>query len=340
MMLNRIAALAAAFATLAAAPAATGYHVLKTVTLGGDGGWDYLALDTVGHRLFISRQDRVMVVDPESGKQIGEIPGFARSHGIAFDYTTGHGFATSGADSSVIMFDLATLKVLGKTTAALDADAILFDPATGRIFTFNGDSKSSTVIDGASGKRIGTIDLGAGPEFGVPDGAGHVYVNLEEDGVIAEIDAKTMKVARHWPLGACKGSSGLAIDRAHHILFSGCRSKVMAMSNTITGKLITTLPIGSGVDATRFDPGTGDAFASNGDGTLTVIHEDAPDKFHVVENVQTMRGARTMEIDEKTHRVYTVSAKFGPPPAESTAQNPRRRPPMLPDSFTLLVLGR
>jgi DNA-binding beta-propeller fold protein YncE len=195
------------------------------------------------------------------------------------------------------------------------------------------------VIDGASGKNIGTIDLGAGPEFAVSDGQGKVYVNLEEDGDIAEIDAKSMKVTRRWSLGACKGSSGLAIDRVHHILFSGCRSKVMAMSDTKSGRLITTLPIGAGVDATRFDPGTGNAFASCGDGTLTVIHEDAPHRFSVAETVQTMQGARTMELDEKTHRVYTVSAKFGPAPAESTAQNPRRRPPMIPGTFTLLELG-
>lgn len=340
MTFHRFALAAAAIATLAAGPAhGPGYHVVKSYTLGGDGGWDYLALDTVGHRLFISRQNRVMVVDPETGRPIGEIPGFNRSHGIAFDYKTGHGFATSGGDSSVIMFDLKSLRVLGRTTAAPDADAILFDPATGHIFTFNGDSKSSSVIDGRSGKRIGTIDLGAGPEFGVSDGAGKVFVNLEEDGEVAEIDAKTMKVTRTWPLGSCKGATGLAIDREHHILFSGCRTKVMAISSATDGKLITTLPIGAGVDATRYDPGTGNAFASTGDGTLTVIHEDAPDKFTVAETDTTMQGARTMEIDAHTHRVFTVSAKFGPPPAESTAQNPRRRPPMLPGTFTLLVLG-
>ena len=341
MTLHRFALAAAAIATLAAVPApGPGYHIIKTYTLGGEGGWDYLAYDSVGHRLFISRQNRVMVVDPATGRQLGAIPGFDRSHGIAFDYKTGHGFATSGGDSSVIMFDLRTLRVLGRTTAAPDADAILFDPATGRVFTFNGDSKSSSVIDGQSGKKIGTVDLGAGPEFGVSDGAGKVYVNLEEDGEVAEIDAKSLKVTRKWPLGSCKGATGLAIDRAHHILFSGCRTKVMAISNATEGKLITTLPIGAGVDATRYDAGTGDAFASTGDGTLTVIHEDSPDKFSVVETDTTMRGARTMEIDEQNHRVFTVSAKFGPPPAESTAQNPRRRPPMLPDSFTLLILGR
>ncbi|HEU5479789.1 MAG TPA: YncE family protein [Candidatus Tumulicola sp.] len=341
MTLHRFALAAAAIATLAAVPApGPGYHIIKTYTLGGEGGWDYLAYDSVGHRLFISRQNRVMVVDPATGRQLGEIPGFERSHGIAFDYKTGHGFATSGGDSSVIMFDLKTLRVLGRTTAAPDADAILFDPATGRVFTFNGDSKSSSVIDGQSGKKIGTVDLGAGPEFGVSDGAGKVYVNLEEEGEVAEIDAKTLKVTRKWPMGSCKGATGLAIDRAHHILFSGCRTKVMAISNAAEGKLITTLPIGAGVDATRYDAGTGDAFASTGDGTLTVIHEDSPDRFSVVETDTTMRGARTMEIDEQNHRVFTVSAKFGPPPAESTAQNPRRRPPMLPDSFTLLILDR
>lgn len=339
MTFHRLGLAAAAAALLAAPAGAQGYHILKSYTLGGDGGWDYLALDTAGNRLFISRSNRVMVVNPATGQVIAEIPGFDRSHGIAFDYRSGHGFATSGGDSSVVMFDLKTLQVLGRTTAAPDADAILFDPATGRVFTFNGDSKSSSVIDGATGKKVGTVDLGAGPEFGVSDGEGHVFVNLAEEGQIAEIDARAMKVTRTWPMGPCKGATGLAIDRAHHILFAGCHTRVMAISDARAGKLITTLPIGAGVDATRFDPRTGNAFASTGDGNLTVIHEESPEKFSVVQTVETMRGARTMEIDERSNRVYTVSAKFGPQPAEATPQNPRRRPPMIPGSFTLLVLG-
>ena len=315
------------------------YHVTHTYTLGGDGGWDYLSLDTVGHRLFVARQDRVMVLDPASGKVQAEIPGLNRAHGIAFDYADGKGFATSGGDSSVVIFDLKTLQVTGRTIAAPDADAVLFDPVTKRIFTFNGDSRSSSVIDAASGKKIGTIDLGGGPEFAVSAGDGKLYVNLEDSSAIDEIDAATMKVLRRWPLAPCQSPSGLAIDRAHHRLFSGCHNKVMAISDAQAGKVITTVPIGEGVDANRFDPGTQLAFASTGDGTITVVHEDGPDTYSVVTNVATKRGARTMEVDLATHVVYTVSADFGPPPAP-TPDRPRPRPSIVPGTFALLVLER
>ncbi len=318
---------------------AQSYHVVNTYTLGGDGGWDYLALDTVGHRLFIARANRVMVVDPDNGKVLAEIPGLKGAHGVAFAYEAGHGFATSGADSSVVMFDLKTLQVLGRTTAAPDADAILYDPATKRIFTFNGDSHNASVIDVATGQRIGTIDLGAGPEFGVSAGDGKLYVNLEDKGAVAEIDAAAMKVTRQWSLAPCQAPTGLAIDRAHHRLFSGCRNQLMAISDATAGKLITTVPIGQGVDACRFDPGTQQAFASNGDGTLTVVHEAAPDTFTVVANVATKRGARTMELDLKTHRLFTATADFGPTPAP-TADRPRPRPSLVPGTFALLVLDR
>jgi len=316
---------------------APGYHLAHTYTLGGDGGWDYLALDTVGHRLFVARQDRVMVVDPENGKVLREIPGLNRAHGIAFAYETGRGFATSGADSQVTVFDLKTLEVLGHTTAAVDDDAILYDPATRRIFTFNGDAHSASVIDPASSKRVGTVDLGGGPEFAVSDGAGKIYVNLEDKSAVAEIDATSMRVTRQWSLAPCQNPSGLAIDHAHHRLFSGCRNQVMAISDASAGSVVTTLPIGQGVDACRFYPGTQLAFASNGDGTLTVIHAETPVKFVVIANVPTKRGARTMELDLRTHRVYTGTADFGPPPAP-TAERPRPRPSIVPGTFALLVL--
>lgn len=316
---------------------AQSYHVAHTYTLGGDGGWDYLALDAVGHRLFIARQDRIMVVDPDGGKELGEIRGLNRAHGVAFAYEAGHGFATSGADSTVTMFDLKTLRVLGHTIAAPDDDAILYDPATKRIFTFNGDAHSATAIDAESGKRIGNIDLGAGPEFGVSAGDGKLYVNLEDKGAVAEIDAAAMRVTRQWSLAPCESPTGLAIDREHHRLFSGCRNQVMAISDATSGALVATVPIGQGVDACRFDPGTQLAFASNGEGTLTVVHEDAPGKFTVVANVATKRGARTMELDLKTHRLYTATADFGAPPAP-TAEHPRPRPPVVPGTFALFVL--
>ena len=317
--------------------AAQSYHLAHSFKLGGGGGWDYLALDTARHRLFIAHQDRIVVVDPDSGKVLGEITGLNRAHGVAFAYETGHGFATSGADSTVTMFDLKSLRVLGHTMVPPDDDAVLYDPATKRIFTFNGDAHSATAIDAVSGKKIGDIDLGAGPEFAVSAGDGKLFVNLEDNGAVAEIDAAGMRVKRQWSLAPCESPTGLAIDRAHHLLFSGCRNKLMAISDVTNGALVTTVPIGQGVDACRFDPGTQLAFASNGDGTLTVIHEDTPGTFTVVANVATKRGARTMELDPITHRVFTATADFGPPPGPS-AQQPRPRPSIVPGTFTLLVL--
>jgi DNA-binding beta-propeller fold protein YncE len=343
-----LAALALAIATAASRQSLT-YHVLNRYVLGGDGGWDYLALDTAHHRLFIARQDRIMVVDPARGTLLGEIPGLERAHGIAFTYEAGHGFATSGGDSTVVMFDLRTLQVLGRTTAATDDDAILYDPASRRVFTFNGDAGSSTVIDPVSGRRLGTIALGGKPEFAVSAGDGRLYVNIEDRGAVAELDARAMKVTRHWSIAPCESPTGLAIDRVHRRLFSVCRSKVMAISDARAGKLIATVPIGSGPDGAAFDPATGCAFSSNGDGTLTVVHEDSPNAFRVLQTVPTMPGARTMTLDPVTHRVYLVSARFGgaPTPAArsgpaagaAAAAAPRRRPPMVPGSFTLLVLG-
>ena len=315
---------------------AQSYHLTHTYPLGGDGGWDYLALDTVGHRLFIAHQDRVLVVDPETGKRLGEIAGLNRAHGIAFAYDAGHGFATSGADSTVTVFDLKTLRVLGHTIAAPDDDAILYDATTRRIFTFNGDAHSATVLDAVSAKKVGDIELGATPEFGVSAGDGKLYVNLEDKAAVLELDAAAMDVKRQWSLAPCEAPTGLALDRAHHLLFSGCRNGVMAISDAALGRLVTTVAIGQGVDACRFDPATQLAFASNGDGTLTVIHEDGPAAFSVVATVATKRGARTMELDLKTHRVFTATADFGPAPAP-TAQRPRPRPSIVPGTFALLV---
>ena len=323
---------------VAASAQSSHYHVVNKFTIGGTGSWDYLALDTAGNRLFIARENRVTVVDPSTGHILGEITGLNRAHGIAFAYPAGHGFITSGGDSTVVMFDLKTLKVLARTTAAMDCDGILYDPATRHVFTFNGDAGSSSVIDTETGKLIRNITLPGKPEFGVSAGNGKVYVNIEDKSELAEIDARAMTVTRHWPLAPCQSPSGLAIDVAHHRLFSGCHSKVMAVSDAIAGKVVATPPIGSGVDANRFDSATQYAFASTGDGKITVVHEDSPDKYTVVDNVATMQGARTMELDPRSHRLYTVSAQFGPAPAAVAGR--RTRPPMIPGTFTLLVLER
>jgi len=335
-------------AAIAAAPLApltaqttapAGYHVTRDFKLGGEGRWDYVTLDSVGHRLFIARQTRVMVVDPETGKLLGEIPGLNGAHGTALAYPAGHGFATSGHDSSVTMFDLQSLKVLARIKAADDADAVLYDPASERVFTFNGDAGSSTAIDPRSGKVIGSIDLGGKPEFGVASGSGRLYVNLEDKGEIAEIDPVKLQVIRRWPLQGCEEPSGLAMDRAHGLLFSVCHSKVMAISDARVGRTIAAVPIGGGVDGAAFDPGTGLAFASNGEGSITIVHEDSPTTFHLVSTATTRRGARTMTLDPRTHRLYTVTADFGATPAPTDSE-PHPRPSLVPDTFSLLELDR
>jgi len=313
------------------------YHLVKSVLLGGEGGWDYLSFDSLGHRLFIARQTRVLVVNPDDGTLLGEIPGLNGAHGVALANAQGRGFATSGRDSSVVMFDLRTLAVLGRIPAGDDADAILFDPSTRRIYTFNGDAGTSTVIDPGTGTAVGTIPLGGKPEFGVAAGDGTLFVNIEDQAKVAEIDGAAGKVRRQWSLAPCESPTGLAIDRVHHVLFSGCRNKVMAISDATSGRLLTTVPIGEGVDGCAFDPGTQLAFASNGDGTLTVIHEDTPTTFSVVSNAETRRGARTLSLDPASHRVYTATADFGPPPAP-TPERPHPRASIVPGTFVLLML--
>ncbi len=308
------------------------YNITHTYTLGGDGGWDYIVPDPPTHRLFIARQNRVMVVDEDNGVVLGEITGLQGAHGTAIAYGTGHGFATSGNDQSVVMFDLKTLKVLGRIPAAEDADAIIYDSASNRVFTFNGDAHSSTVIDPGPGNLITNIPLGGKPEYGVSAGDGRVYANLTDTSEVVEIEAKTATVVRRWPTAPCKQPVAMAIDSAHHRLFSGCRSGVMAISDYQAGKVVATVPIGAGVDGAGYDAASRDAFASNADGTLTVIHQDAPDQYRVIDNVQTPPGSRNMGLDPSNHRVYIVSAKFGPTPAGA------RRGPVLPGTFTLMVI--
>jgi len=317
------------------AQSSTTYRVTHTYALGGDGSWDYVIPDPPNHRLFIARQNRVMVVDEDKGTLIGEVTGIQGAHGTAIAEATGHGFATQGNDQSVAMFDLKTFKVIGRIPAAEDADAILFDAQSNRVFTLNGDAHSSTVIDARAGTLITNIQLGGKPENGVSAGDGKVYANLTDTSEVVEIDAKTATVARRWSTAPCKQPVPMAIDTAHHRLFSGCRSGVMAVSDYQAGKVVATLPIGMGVDGAAFDAASGDAFASNADGTLTVIHQDSPDKYHVVENVPTPQGSRNMGLDPTNHRVFLVSAKFGPAPAGG-----RGRGTVLPGSFTLMTIER
>jgi DNA-binding beta-propeller fold protein YncE len=325
----------------AAAPGAgpSGYHLIKTIKLGGEGFWDYLAFDSPTRRLFISRGNKVVVLDVDTEKVVGEIPDTTGVHGIALAPDLGDGFTSNGGAGTVSIFDMKTLQVIGTAKAGMNPDAIVYDPATKRVFTMNGRSGDATAIDAKSGQVVGTIPLDGKPEFAVADGAGHVYANLENKSEIVQIDSKNLAITARWPLAPAEGPSGLAIDAKNRRLFSGCHNKMMAILDADTGKVIATPPIGLGVDADRFDPGTSFAFASTGSGVLSVIHEDSPDKFSFVEDVPTQQGARTMALDPKTHEVFLVTAQFAPPPAP-TADNPHPRGGPVPDSFVVLVFGR
>ncbi|MFZ0335463.1 MAG: hypothetical protein WAN10_11495 [Candidatus Acidiferrales bacterium] len=320
-----------------AAAGASGYHLIKTIPVPGDTFWDYLKFQPSTRRLFITHGDHVAVVNVDTGTVVGNIGGMQGIHGVVLAPEFKRGFVTDGRAAKLWIFNLKTLKVIGSAPTDPDADGDVYDPASKRVFTFNGDSNSSTVVDAKSGKTLGKIDLGGDPEFPVADGRGHVYANIASTSEIVEIDSHTMKITNRWPLAPGQHPSGLAIDAQNHILFSGCHNNMMVIMDADTGKVIATEPIGQGVDATRFDPGTGYAFSSNGDGTLTVIHEDSPTQFSVVENVQTERGARTMALDPTTHEVFLVTAQVtrieNPPP--------HTRPyKMVPGTFHVLVFGK
>ena len=308
------------------------YKVLNTYVLGGEGGWDYLSIDASTHRLFISRGTHVMVVDTATGKPVGDVPNTPGIHGIAIVTDAGRAYTSNGRDNSATYFDLKTLETKGKVQTAEGPDAILYDPASKRVFTFNGRGKSATAIDAADAKVAGTIPLEGKPEFAVSDEKGHVYVNIEDKAEIAVIDSKKLAVTARWPLAPCEEPTGLALDAQHNRLFAGCHNKVMAIVNAENGKVVATAPIGQGVDATAFDPADQLAFASNWDGTLTVVHEDSPDKYTVVTNVPTALGARTMALDPSTHKIYLVTAEY------VTGGTDRRA--TVPGSFKLLVVGK
>ena len=324
----------------AAQPAPGGYRLARTIPIGGEGGWDYLTVDTAAHRLYVSHATRVEVIDTEKNAVVGAIPDTPGVHGIALVPELGRGFTSNGRAGTVTVFDLKTLAVI--TTVKVTGekpDAITYEPTSRRIFTFNGDSANATAIDAASAQVVGTIPLGGKPEFAVADGNGRMYVNLEDTATLVAFDARTLEVKGRWPLAPCETPTGLGIDREHRRLFVGCRSKVMAVVDGDSGRVIATLPIGGGVDGIAFDPATALAFASNGEGTVTVVHEDSPEKFTLVGDVPTKRGAKTLALDGATHRIYLSAAQFGPPPSP-TAENPKPRPSVLPGTFEILVVER
>jgi DNA-binding beta-propeller fold protein YncE len=313
---------------------ASGYHVIKTVPVGGEGFWDYLEVDSGGRRLYISHGTHVQVMDIDSYTLVGDIPDTQGVHGIAVAPELGRGFTSNGRSNTVTIFDLKTLKTLGTANTSTGPDGIVYDAITKRVFTMNGRGNNATAVNAADGTVAGTVDLGGRPEFPAADGKGNIYVNIEDKSEIVQFDAQNLKVLNRWPLAPCEEPSGLAVDQANRRLFAGCHNQMMAVVDADTGKVVATPAIGQGVDANRFDPETKYAFSSNGDGTLTVVHEDSPNKFSVVENVPTKRSARTMALDEKTHNIFLAAADFEPPaPGE-------RRGKMKPGSFVILVVGK
>ena len=304
------------------------FSVQHRYPLGGGGGWDYLTIEPATHRLFIARDDRVMVVDTTNGHLLGEIPGMHHAHGVALVPATQRGYVSNGDSNSVSVIDLRTLKLL--TSIPLSGrkpDAIVYDPTSGHVLTMNGHSGTASVIDPASNKEIASIPLPGKPEFAVSDGRGHVFVNIEDKSELARIDTRTNKVEAVWNLAPCESPSGLAYDARHRRLFSVCHNRWMVVTDAASGRQVARLAIGLGPDAARFDPVTRLAYSANHDGTLTVVQQDDADHYRVVANVATAIGARTMALDHATHQVWLVSA------------NPAARGAPV-TGFTALVVGR
>jgi YVTN family beta-propeller protein len=323
-----------------AAEPASKLEVLQQWKLGGAGGWDYLTMDSASHRLYISRGTHVDVVDTDSGKIFGSVPDTQGVHGIALSKGLNRGYTSNGRANSVTVFDLDTLKITREVAVpGKNPDAILFDPANRRVFTFNGASKDATVLDASTLAVIGTIPLPDKPEFAVDDGHGRIFVNIESDpGQIVVIDGKTLAAKSTWPLPGCNSPSGLAIDSLRHRLFSVCDGKVMAITDSITGKQVARVAIGEHPDAAAYDAKRATAFSSNGEGSLTIVHQESADRYTVAGTLPTQRGARTMALDATTGRIYLATAEFAPTPA-ATAEQPRPRPAPIADSFVVLVVG-
>ena len=326
-------------------PPQGGYHLLNKYSFGAAPGstreyFDYITVDSAARRVYLSHGTEVKVLDADSGKSVGDIGGLKQCHGVALADEFGRGFITDGGAGKVVIFDLKTLKVIGEAKAADDADSIVYDPASKQVFSMNGDSKNSTVIDAKTGSVVKTIDLGAGPEFAAADGKGTVYVNIEDKGELVAIDTHSLTIKSHWPLAPAGGVTALAIDREHHRLFSSGREPAMfVVVNADTGKVIQSFPISDGVDANAYDPETGLIFVSTRAGNIHIFHEDSPDKFSEVETVKTEYGAKTLGLDTKTHSVFVDTADFGPPPAP-TKDRPNPQRAAIVGTFRVLVYGK
>lgn len=334
--------LAGAFCVALALPTSVvaghpGYRMYNIVKLGGDGGWDYLNIDPASGKLYVTRGTHVMVIDPANGKVVADIEGLQGVHGTAF--TNGRAYITEGASNQLAVIDTKTYAKLSEISVGTRPDGVLYDPATRYIFTFNGGSSDATAVDSISGKVIGTVALGGKPEAAVSDAQGTIFVNIEDKSELVAFDAAKLIVKAVYPLAPCESPSGMAADIAHRRIFSGCENKIVAVTDMKTGKVVTTFPIGEGVDANRFDPSTGLVFSSNGkSGTLTVALEESPDSYMVMQNVLTDSGARTMELDPKTHIAYLVTSDLKP--GTPTADKPSPRPVPVPGTFRLLIVRR
>jgi DNA-binding beta-propeller fold protein YncE len=330
--------IAAVVTTLSTGAWASDFQVLDKFRIGGEGAWDYLTYDPVGQRLFISRASHVLVVNPKNGKLVGQIADTPGAHGIALANDLGKGYVSNGRANSVTVFSTADLHTIAKLpSGGENPDYIAYDQATTQVVVFNGKSRSASVIDAAVDRLVATVLLSGKPEAAASDGAGRMFVNIEDRNEIAVIDLKQHAVTANWPLAGCEEPSGLAIDREHHRLFAGCHNETMLVIDSTNGQAVASLPIGKGVDANTFDPGAMLAFSSQGDGSLTVVQEQAPDRFSVLQNLATQEGARTMALDVEHHRVFLVTADFELATPASTGD--RRRGKVKPGSFTLLVVG-
>lgn len=325
-------------AAVAAAALAKPYQVLERWTLDGDTGWDFPTADPDHHLLYLSRADHVQVVDTNSGKSVGEIADTPGVHGVALAPELGRGFISAGRADAVKVFDLKTRAVLATVPTAAGPDAILYDAASQRVFAFNGHGHSATVIAAKTNAVLATIALGGKPEFARADGHGTIFVNIEDTAELVVLDSKAAVVKARWTLPKCEEPSGLAFDAIHHRLFSACANQTLVVLDADSGQSVASVPIGKGVDGDEFDPASQNIYSANGEGTLTVIHEEAADHYVVQQTLATQKGARTIALDTGTHRLYLPTAKFGPAP-ELTASNPRPRPPVVAGSFTVLVVG-
>ena len=325
--------------TNATTPKTNSYHMLKKMSIAGDGFWDYLTFDNTNRLLYIAHSNQVEIVNADRWVKEEPITGLNGVHGVALVPEIGHGFISNGRNNTVSVFDLKTRKIITEIPTGANPDAILYDPYSRKIFTFNGRSTDTSVIDIDTNKVINTLVLHGKPEFAVTDEKGHIFVNIEDKSELVAFDPKELKELHRWKLAPCEEPSGLAFDVKNKRLFSVCSNSLMVVLNADTGDIITTVPTGKGTDGVKFDPGTRLIFSSNGEGTLTVIHQDAPDKYTVLEKAITKRGCRTLAIDPKTHRVFTVSAEFGPTP-EPTKEQPHPRPQIMPGTFTLFEFSK